>query len=56
MSVLVMDLQHLTADLIMVCNLCQGFVQLGKKEEVHVLNSSSSYGGSSFSEDRLRRI
>lgn len=56
MSVLVMDLQHLTANLIMVYNLCKSFVQLGKKEEVHSLNSSSSYGRSSFSKDRLKRI
>lgn len=51
-----MDLQHLTADLIMVYNLCQGFVQLGKKEEVRFLNSSCSYGRNSFSKDRLGRI
>lgn len=56
MSVLVMDLQHLTAALIMVYNLCQGFVQLAKKEEVNFLNSSSSHGRSSFSKDRLRRV
>lgn len=33
MSVLVMDLQQLTAHLIMVCNLCQSFLQMRKKKE-----------------------
>lgn len=32
MSVLVMDLQQLTADLIMVYNLCQSFLQMGKRK------------------------
>lgn len=54
MSVLVMDLQQLTADLIMVYNLCQSFLQLGKKkEEAYLWSSSSSYGGSNSSRDRF---
>lgn len=43
MSVLVMDLQQLTAGLIMVYILCQSFPQLGKKEEAHLWSLPSSY-------------
>lgn len=56
MSVLVMELQQLTIDLIMVCHLCQSFLQLGKKkEEAHLWSSSASYGGSSSSRNRFLR-
>lgn len=55
MSVLVMDLQQLTADLIMVYNLCQSFLCLGKKEEANLWISSSSYGGISSSRVRFLR-
>lgn len=56
MPVLVMELQQLTADLIMVCHLCQSFLHLGKKEEeAHLWSSSASYGGSTSSRDRFLR-
>lgn len=56
MSVLVMDLQQRTADLITVYYLCQSFLQLGKKkEEAHLWSSSSGYEGSSSSRDRFLR-
>lgn len=56
MSVLVMELQQLTVDVIMVCHLCQSFLQLGKKEEeADLWSSSASYRGSSSSRDRFLR-